>query len=83
MTTTQVSFEQLKLKLGHYFTAEEQDYVFPLLLAWAGCSDQAIFWFNNELIPAFGNISALSFCENGHTKAFIEYIKSAQLGGYA
>ncbi|MBB1321086.1 hypothetical protein ACRN9C_02485 [Shewanella frigidimarina] len=83
MTYIQASYEQLKENLECFFTIEEQAYLFPVLLSWAEEPDKVIFWFNNKPIPAFGNITALSVCEGGHAKAFIEYIKGTELGGNA
>jgi hypothetical protein len=80
-TMQQDSYQELQKALECYFTIDEQEYLFPILLSRAGDSSKAIFWFNNEPIPAFGNITALSVCASGDGKQFIDYIKSIQLGG--
>jgi hypothetical protein len=83
MIFTQASHQQLKEALECFVTIEEQTYLFPVLLSWAKDTEQAIFWFHNEPIPAFGNTTALSICERGHSKELIEYIKALEMGGYA
>lgn len=84
MTTTQdPASQQLKILLECYFTIDEQDYLIPVLLLWAGNSSQAVTWFNQEPIPAFGDVTALAVCARGDGKQVIDYIKSIQVGGYA
>jgi hypothetical protein len=59
-TMQQASYQQLKESLECYFTIDEQEYLFHVLLSWIGDSSKVIFWFNNEEIPAFGNVLSIT-----------------------
>jgi len=82
MNTAHTDYQELKSALQYFFTVEEQMYLIPLLLSWSGNAEKAMFWSNHRRIPAFGGQTAKFICENGNQKLFIEYIHSAELGGY-
>ncbi|MGI2180597.1 hypothetical protein [Shewanella frigidimarina] len=83
MSTAHNDYQELKNALKCFFTVEEQIYLIPLLLSWAGNAEKAMFWFNHQKIPALGGQTAKLVCENGNQALLIEYIHSADLGGYA
>jgi|TARA_R110002033_G_scaffold93708_3_gene142897 hypothetical protein len=83
MSTAHTEYRELKNALQCFFTVEELVYLIPLLLSWSGNAEKAMFWFNHQRIPALGGQTAKFICENGNQTLFIEYIHSAELGGYA
>ncbi len=83
MVEASKSQELLEQTIGRYFSESEKEYIYPLLLNWSGSADNILGWFENELIPAFGNKTAKSLCESGQAKQVIEYLETIELGGFA
>ena len=74
---------QLDIIFAKYFNKEEINYLCPLLVKWSGSHQEAIRWFQEQPIPAFGNKTGLDMCKRNQAKSLIEYVQAMELGGFA
>jgi hypothetical protein len=68
---------------GQFFTQSVQDYLFPLLVRWAGSEHDAIKRFNNTSIPSCANQTPIQLCQNNQSNALLEYIHHIEYDGFA
>ena len=77
------SFSQLKEIYAEYFTEEEVEHLFPLLIRWAGSEKEALDWFQNTPLAACGGKTARELCLNHQGAVLKDYIHSLELDGFA
>jgi hypothetical protein len=77
------NYPDLEKCFGQFFTQSDQDYLFPLLVRWAGNEHDAIKWFNKTSIPSCANQTPIQLCQNNQSNAFLEYIHHIEYDGFA
>lgn len=60
----------------------QKEYILTLILEWVDSTEDALNWYQNELIPALG-MTPLQAVECGEYRNVLKYIEHINLGGYA
>jgi hypothetical protein len=60
----------------------QKEYILTLILEWVDSTEDALNWYENEVIPAVG-LTSLQAVECGEYRNVLEYIEHISLGGYA
>ncbi|NMP16235.1 antitoxin Xre/MbcA/ParS toxin-binding domain-containing protein [Thalassotalea sp. Y01] len=60
----------------------QKEYILFLILEWVDSTEDALSWYENEVLPALG-MTAQQAVEYGEYHLVLKYIKLVDLGGYA
>jgi len=59
----------------------QKEFILSLVLEWAGSTESALSWYENEVIPALG-MTPLQAVECGEYRGVLKYLEHISLGGY-
>ena len=60
----------------------QKEYILTLILEWVDSTEDALNWYEKEVIPALG-MTSLQAVEYGEYRSVLKYLEHISLGGYA
>lgn len=67
------------MNIEEHHTAKQ---LIAMVEPWAGSSEKAIDWFENQSLPSFGNLTPADLVRQGRAVAAKAYIERISVGGY-